>query len=711
MKKLLCIHGHFYQPPRENPWLDIIEYQPSASPYHDWNEKITRQCYGPNCCARIHDAKGKILKLLSNYEYMSFDFGPTLLSWLEKYHPWVYEKILEADSLSQNRYGGHGNAISQAYNHIIMPMASRRDKITQIRWGIKDFEARFKRKPEGMWLPETAVDYETLELLSKEEIKFTILSPMQAEAIRPIGGKSYDWIDVRGGLIDTKRPYRVFLESGQYIDIFFFEPHISKAVAFEKVLYSGEAFLSLIMNSFDSGKIQLVNIATDGETFGHHFKFGDLALSWLFDHISNRHDIQLINYGYFLELYPPEYEVRIIENTSWSCVHGVKRWRDNCGCNVSHREGWNQAWRRPLRDALNELSIKLANIYEKEGRKIFADPWKARDDYISILLDPSDENKKDFFTRHEVKEEDKKDAMMLLESQRMSMYMFTSCGWFFDDISGIESIQILRYAYRAAELVKVWVDEDIEKRLIARLRDAKSNIPEYGNGERIYKRFVKSARVDPVFVAAGLSIFSLFLDDPLISYPLRHMIKGFDVINDGKKIRGRIIVQDPKIGIEYGFNYWAIKDIPICHIEDSSYGISDLIPDIQYRFFELISDPVDELFLRIIASDFLKQKELMKICYEASISKFNLRNHHLKRRLEEYLIENLRRFEMKPKKESVKEISRLLSLLDDMGMEMDLWMFQNIYYSLLKDKSFIAHLDQDTLRSFYELGKQIGFCL
>ncbi|MBW1779639.1 MAG: DUF3536 domain-containing protein [Deltaproteobacteria bacterium] len=514
-KKYLCIHGHFYQPPRENPWLNRIEFQASALPYHDWNERVTRECYGPNARARLLGEEGRIRELLNNYAYMSFNFGPTLLSWLEKAHPWIYAQIIEADRESLNRYQGHGNAMAQVYNHIIMPLASRRDKRTQIRWGLADFKHRFGRPAEGMWLAETAVDSETLKLMAEEGVRFTILSPDQAAMVRPIkkSGRPDPWKDVSGGRIDITRPYRVrFDGSGpSSITVFFYHGPLSRAVAYEKLLASGDTLLSHIAQTFngDTDGPQLISLATDGESYGHHFKFGDMALSWLFDHLKEDKQIVLTNYGAYLERFPPQDEVRIIENSSWSCAHGVGRWRSDCGCTVTHTPGWNQSWRAPLRQGLDWLAGEFAAVFEERGGRLFKDPWKARDDYITLLLHSSTEDRDLFLDHHSgrsLERAERVEALQLLESQRMSLFMFTSCGWFFDEISGLEATQVLRYAARGADLVRPWTQKDLESGLMEFLSRAHSNDPAYGNGAVVYREKVAQSRIGSSLAAANYAL-------------------------------------------------------------------------------------------------------------------------------------------------------------------------------------------------------------
>src|SRR4051794_22160346 len=428
--RYICIHGHFYQPPRENPWLEAVETQDSAAPYHDWNERITAECYGPNTSSRILDARERIVKIVNNYAAISFNFGPTLLSWLEQAQPETYAAILDADRLSKERFGRHGSAIAQAYNHMILPLANVRDQRTQVRWGIRDFEKRFKRPPEGMWLPETAVDVASLEALAAEGIAFTILEPQQARRWRAIGDD--DWTEQKGA-IDPRMPYRCNLPSGRSIALFFYDGPISRAVAFENLLARGENLAHRLLGAFSDARThpQLVNIATDGETYGHHHRFGDMALAYALEYVNERKLVRIANYGYFLAENPPEHEVQIVENTAWSCSHGVGRWERNCGCNTGGETGWNQQWREPLRESLNWLRDECIGIFETVGAKLLRDPWAARDAYIGILLDRSDENLDAFIARHGVEGAAVTPMLEALEMQRNAMLMFTSCGWFF----------------------------------------------------------------------------------------------------------------------------------------------------------------------------------------------------------------------------------------------------------------------------------------
>jgi alpha-amylase/alpha-mannosidase (GH57 family) len=520
----VALHGHFYQPPRENPWLEVIETEESAHPFHDWNERIAVECYRPNAHARILDGKDKILKIINNYSSISFNFGPTLFAWLEKRFPSVYQKILDADQESLKRFG-HGNAIAQVYNHIIMPLANEKDKETEVLWGMADFEKRFHRRSEALWLPETAVNDDTLRVLVRYGMRYLILSPFQASRARPFGGKK--WTDVSQGRIDTTRPYRCFVKdtSGkkildQFIDIFFYNGTLSKEIAFGNLLKDGSAFCDRFAQFYmeSEQRPQLIHVATDGETYGHHMKFGEMALAYSLDKGFPTKGIELINYAAFLKRFPPVHEVEIDEGpngegTSWSCAHGVGRWKEDCGCSTGGQPGWNQKWRKPLRGALDVLRDELSRVFEREGEKIFQDVWEARNGYIDVILNRSPERIKNFFDQRGTKGLDEKGrlkGLKLLEMQRHALQMYTSCGWFFNDLAGIETLIVLQHASRAIQLAAEWTGEEIEKEFVHRLSEARSNVPEMGKGDQIYERLIKAKWVTPERVVNHFAITSLF---------------------------------------------------------------------------------------------------------------------------------------------------------------------------------------------------------
>lgn len=514
MEKYICIHGHFYQPPRENAWLEVIEVQDSAHPYHDWNERISAECYSPNTASRILNEKGAIKNIINNYSKISFNFGPTLLSWMEVHDRETYDGILEADKESIKLFNGHGSAIAQVYNHMILPLANQRDKETQIIWGIRDFEFRFKRKPEGMWLAETAVDTESLELLVKHGIKYTILAPRQAKAVRAEADEA--WTEVNANSVDTRRPYRCNLPSGKSITLFFYDGDIAQGVAFSGLLNDGSKFANHLIDSFDaeSEEPQLVHIATDGETYGHHHKHGDMALAFCLDYIQRDPNSVLTNYAEFMEKFPPTWEAEIHENSSWSCVHGVERWRSDCGCNSGGKPQWNQKWRGPLRDALDWLRDELTKVYVAEATEMFKDPWKARDEYINVILDRNDETIRKFIDDNCKGDNEINKVMRLMETQRHAMLMYTSCGWFFDEISGIETTQIMQYACRAMQLASQIAEVQLENEFLRRLALAPSNVPALQDGAQIYLKYVVPSKTNLQRVGMHYAVASIFEEDP-----------------------------------------------------------------------------------------------------------------------------------------------------------------------------------------------------
>ena len=496
----LIFHGHFYQPPREDPWTGEVEVQPSAAPLHDWNERIYQECYKPNTRAVITDKNDKILKFVNNFEYLSFNIGPTLLSWIKKKHPHRLQMMIDADKKSVEKHNGHGNAIAQIYNHVIMPLANENDKITQIKWGIEDFKFHFGRDPEGMWLPETACNEATLEALIQEGVKFTILDPSQAEKIRKLPGGS--WTDVTGGGLDTTRPYRFFskIHSGASLTVFFYDGLLSKNIAFDDYITNAERMMERIeiINLDNSHMDELISAAVDGETFGHHKPFTERTIAYLLSELAPKHKYKVTNFGEFLSNHTPLCEVEIKkgrngEGTSWSCAHGVGRWQEDCGCGQGE-PGWNQKWRRPLRDSLNWLRDEMIKITEIEGGKYLKNVWDARNDYIHVVLDPSRESYEKFFyfnAKQFLTEDESELCIKIMEMQRNAMYMFTSCGWFFSDVSGLETLIILRFAARAIELAREVSGIDFEEEFLARLSEARSNLPQYRDGRYIYESKIK----------------------------------------------------------------------------------------------------------------------------------------------------------------------------------------------------------------------------
>jgi alpha-amylase/alpha-mannosidase (GH57 family) len=550
-KRFVCIHGHFYQPPRENPWLETVETQDSAAPYHDWNERICAECYAPNGAARIVNVQNRITRIVNNYARISFNFGPTLLSWLRENAPRTHRMILDGERRSRKTFRGHSSAMAQVYNHMILPLASRRDRITQIRWGIADYESNYGVSPEGMWLAETAADSESLELLAQHGIKFTLLAPHQCKRIRPYktdgGSDGAAWTDTPNASVDTTRPYIVHFESGLSIAVFFYNGPASRAIAFEGLLNSGDNFASRLRSGFkDSSAPQLVHVATDGESYGHHHKHGEMALAYSLRLLEEDKTVKLTNYASFLAQFPPEYECEIVEDTSWSCAHGVERWRSDCGCNGG-KPGFNQQWRAPLRQALDELRNALDPLTEQEGATLFNDVWAARDAYIDVVLNRNEDSITRFLATHashKLSDRERVRALEIMEMQRHAQLMYTSCGWFFDDISGIETVQIIAYAARVLQLAQhVFADRAaaLEPALLARLAEARSNVPTVGDGAEIYKRCVETQKLHLEQVAAHYaisSVFSSFADETdLFCFHVRRI--SYDICTSG---RGRVAV-------------------------------------------------------------------------------------------------------------------------------------------------------------------------
>lgn len=554
--RYICIHGHFYQPPRENPWLEEIELQDSAYPFHDWNERINEECYAPNAASRILNPERLVIDITNNYKKMSFNFGPTLLSWMGEKAPDIHKAIIEADR--ESKFLGHSPAMAQAYSHMIMPLANARDKRTQVIWGIRDFEHRYGRKPEGMWLPECAVDLESLDIMAEHGIKFVVLAPHQFTRFRKLGEDS--WKDSKEA--DLRMPYLCRLPSGRTISAFFYFGPTSREAAFANILDSGEIFAKRLISEFSEDGPQIVSIATDGETYGHHHKQGEMALAYCFYYLESNHLANVTVYGEYLEKFPPTHEAEIAERTSWSCAHGVERWMSDCGDNSGMHPGWNQGWRTPLRWAMDWLRDALIPIYEKEAAALLKSPWSARDDYIDIMLDRSTENVDRFFDRHATRElslNDKIRALKLLEMERHAMLMFTSDGWFFDEISGIETTQVMKYAARAIQIAKFLTGVDLEPGYTDILRGAKSNIPDFKDGANIYRMLVKPAAVDLDRVVAHYAISSIFEEYPemakIYSYRVKREYYDLQKLGEQKLAIGKIHVRSDITWIEETYNF------------------------------------------------------------------------------------------------------------------------------------------------------------
>lgn len=494
----LCIHGHFYQPPREDPWMEFIFPEGSAAPFRHWNERICRESYAPLAWARRVDGQGRIIEIVNCYEHISFNFGPTLFRWLQRADPATYGRILAGDAASVRRLG-HGNAMAQVCHHAIMPLASERDKRLEVAWGLADFEARFGRRAAGMWLAEAAVDTPTLEALAAAGVQFTLLAPRQAKAVASLSGGS--WTRVNEGSLDVSQPYLIRLPSGREMAIFFYHGGISQAVAFERLLASGEGFWRRLTRDARGG---LRPIATDGETYGHHFTFGEMALAYVLDQARRGTDgWRLTNFSAYLAAYPPTMAVELHEPSSWSCVHGVERWRADCGCASEYHPGWNQRWRGPLRQALELVRDRVQAHFDQAGGRVFHHPQEALETYgrvqagsmttaafeSSLCLTGTDP-----LTRNQ--------AWKLLDMIRWSLASFASCAWFFEDLGRIEPLNALTFALRALQLCRQTGGPEVEAELLLLLAQAQANEPGRGSGADIWHQTILQRQETPERLAA-----------------------------------------------------------------------------------------------------------------------------------------------------------------------------------------------------------------
>jgi len=726
--KFLCIHGHFYQPPRENPWLEEIEIQESAFPYRNWNERITQECYAANGLCRFVDPKKKSITIVNNYAKISFNFGPTLLSWMEQKHPEVYQAILEADKEGQRNFSGHGAALGQAYNHVIMPLANKKDKETQVVWGIQDFEHRFKRRPEGMWLPETAVDLETLEILSQNHIPFTILSPHQARSVKAF--HENEWKDVSGGRIDPSQPYLCHLPSGRSIVLFFYEGSISHHVAFGGLLKNGEEFARRLAAAPASrpGHPHLTHVATDGETYGHHHPFGDMALAHCLDYIQSEKLGRLTVYGEFLEKFPPTREVRILENTSWSCSHGVERWRANCGCRIGTHPSWSQQWRGKLREGLDWLRDELIPIYETQMLKFTGDPWRVRNDYIHVVLDRSEKNVAEFFQQtfgQSLSASDKINPstslridserhpsppfegrswdavervkiLKLLELQRNALLMQTSCGWFFDEISGIEARQVMLYAARAIQLAREIAEKDMEPEFLQFLKSAPSNVPEFGHGACVYEKLIKPQIITPQRVAVHYALMSLVSQYPPVTRMYSYTIQRtrwipqekdhHQVIAGQLRVRSEITTEEEELDLvvfDPGDSRVRVE------VGGQSYSLWDVFKNDEENLFHRVFAPNFKTvefnpnwhFKRLLEEDVLDLSKVSEFIEEIKQGHFELDRTILSFAASQKIQNLMLQFSQNPENLSLLEmINSTVRLFKMLPLHLDLWKSQNIYF-------------------------------
>ena len=673
MKSYICIHGHYYQPPREHAWLEVIERQESAFPYHNWNARIAAECYGPNGASRILNEENKIIDIVNNYQDISFNFGPTLLSWMELYDKDAYEAVIMADMKSRQRFGGHGNALAQVYNHIIMPLATPRDRNTQIIWGIADFEKRFNRKPEGMWLAETAVDTATLELLAQHNILFTILAPRQAKAFRKLNDDQ--WQTINENQLDTAIPYAYKLPSGRTIALFFYNGQISREVAFNGLLNSGKLFADrLIVATRDTEQPQLIHIATDGESYGHHHYRGDMALASCIDYLKKNKSVTLTNYGEFLAKFPPQYEIQIHENSSWSCVHGVERWRSNCGCSDGGNPGFHQQWRAPLRNALNWLKEKADVVFETEMLPFTPSPWDLRNHYIDIVNNRTESVIQQFFASHfptKIAEAHKIKMIRLLEMQRHAMLMFTSCGWFFDEVSRIETKQILQYADRVIQIAEHESSSKLYQEFLQMLSLAPSNIAKYATAAGLYETEIRPQRLTLTKVGVHHAILSLFEDMPEVCAVFNYTIKNefFEKMLAGEHTLtiGNMVINSTFTYAQQDFQYAALylgQHHVIGGYDETMDGeqleelflklrdafrksnlnevivlIRNAFPKNTFSFENLFGDAKEQLLNSILAKDIAIAEDNYRAVYEKTFTLVNMLQQQ-KKHIPELLLRN-----------------------------------------------------------------------
>ncbi len=524
IKKFVCIHGHFYQPYRKNPWTGQLQLQKQTYPYGDWNEKINAQCYRANAFARILGQKGRIRDIVNNYAGMSFNFGPTLLEWIRENDPKTYEAILSGDRQSLDVFSGHGSAIAQAYNHIIMPLSHQKDKEIQVAWAIHDFEEKFKRRPEGMWLAETAVDHASLEVLADYGIKFTVLSPYQAQKIRKIKDKG-PFTDVSGGSVHTRTAYICRLPSGREISLFFYDRDLSTEVSFGDILKNGHDFTERIKNSFSKNQAQaeIIVIASDGEAYGHHKKFAEMALAYCIEDISKSSRARLTVFGQYLQMHPPEYEAVIFENTAWSCAHNLSRWSDGCACGMGQdfqQDCSDTNWRRPLREGIDLLRKGIDTLFYAQAPKYLKDKDAADAVLFAFIRVINDRRSahigsflEKYIKRDDAKEpEDMKSGLLkLLEMQRQAMLMQSSDGWFFDDITRIEAAQILRHALMALSLAACFEEKGLYGNFLNTLQEAKSNVVKGEDGRTFFHAQALGYRYNASAIAAHFAAYMLML--------------------------------------------------------------------------------------------------------------------------------------------------------------------------------------------------------
>lgn len=576
--RAVCVHGHYYQPPREHPWLGVVEPEPSAAPDRDWNVRITRECYRPAAAARILDGDGRLQDLVDVYEWSSFDVGPTLLAWLGPHAPDVLAAMRQADAASRARTG-HGNAWGQPYVHAILPLCRPDDVRTLVHWGRRDFVHHFGREPEGMWLPEMAVDRASLQALAEADVALTMLAPHQARRVRPLDGGDDAWRDVTAATLDTRRLYRVRLEHGRAIDVMFRDATLSAEVAFGQLLTDGATLAARLRANLAAAEGPvLVGVAVDGETYGHHHRFGEMALAFALRALAEDPGISVVGPAAFRAAHPPIDEVEIADDTSWSCSHGIERWRADCGCRGSDIPGWTQAWRTPLRGAIDWLTATLAATYRAAASEVLRDPDGARDRLIQVILDPSADES--FLAAEAVRPPTPAAAVQArraLAMARHALFMQTSCGWFFDELSGIEPVLVLRHAARAIELAAA-LGQRLEDDFVQRLEPARSNVPEEGSGADVWRRHVRPVRVDPPRVATTGALLAVLGEVAEVPGHAVDLPADFAADGAARPVRVVELATGAATTVDVVATRVAPEAAPVCRAGDLAVGVGDLLP-------------------------------------------------------------------------------------------------------------------------------------
>lgn len=500
MASLTGFHHHFYQPPRENPWLGSVSNEWTAWPYHDWNERITAECYRAMVAVALPGGEDGSTELMTPLASSSFDIGPTLHQWLERHAPDVDRAV--TFEVSSEGTSPDLAVIAAPFVHAILPLASRADRERLVAWGIADYCHRFSMRPKGMWLPETAVDLETLEIIAEQGIDYTVLLPSQAARVRAPDG---EWRDIDETTLDTSRPYVVRLSGDRSIVVVFGHRELSQRVAFGDLTNDGTKLAVEMMNALKGHEGGAVLLVADGETYGHHHHFADIGLAWAMRHLERHYDVET-SLGEWLANQTPTWEVELPSVSSWSCAHGVERWRSDCGCTTGSQPGWNQSWRAPLRDALDWLRHAIAAPLETAlGQHVVSthDVLTEYGNVVAGVTGPAAFAER--FATHPGDPGQARTILELCEIYRNVLFSFTSCAWFFADAADIETAIVLRYAAVAMEGMERVLGVRLEEEFLARLVHVRSNVPGI-DGVTLWHRACDEYRFDETTIAAGFAI-------------------------------------------------------------------------------------------------------------------------------------------------------------------------------------------------------------